>query len=206
MFLLHCDLWSPSTTITASGDSHLLSSMCDLTQFVVSVPTSDIHAHKLARILFQDILLKVGMCGLIVGDVGSTFFSVFSDACALLGIRLRAASCYNHKAVSIECFFRYLNKAVTIACSGRGTNQVWVEAAMITTYRWNCSPIDGTDIVRIIPAMGREFCFPFNLASGPNGPTPLPLSDPSASVLKYITQTSAHVDFAKKVVTLVIAN
>ena len=80
MFVLHCDLWSPGTTIATSGDSHLLSSMCDLTQFAVSVPTSDTHAHELARILFQDILLKVGMLGLIVVNTGSTFCSVFSDA------------------------------------------------------------------------------------------------------------------------------
>ena len=56
--------------------------MCNLTQFVVSVPVIDIHAHELARHLFQDILLKVGMCGLIVVDAGSTFCGVFADACA----------------------------------------------------------------------------------------------------------------------------
>jgi hypothetical protein len=206
MFVLHCDLWSPGTTIADSGDSHLLSSMCDLTQFVVSVPTLDIHAHELARLLFQEILLKVGMCGLIVVDAGSTFCGVFSDACALLGIRLHTASRGNHKAVSVERFFRYLNKAVTIASSDRGTHQVWVEAAMIATYAWNCSPIDGTDVVRSVPAMGREFRFPFDLATDPAATNPLPLSDPSASVLRYITQTSAHVDFAQKVVALVIAD
>jgi hypothetical protein len=146
------------------------------------------------------------MCGLIVVDAGSTFCGVFSDACALLGIRLHTASRGNHKAVSVERFFRYLNKAVTIASSDRGTHQVWVEAAMIATYAWNCSPIDGTDVVRSVPAMGREFRFPFDLATDPAATNPLPLSDPSASVLRYITQTSAHVDFAQKVVALVIAD
>jgi hypothetical protein len=77
MFALHCDLWSPGSAIADSGAAHLLSAMCDLTQFVVSVPVHDIHAHELTRLLFQEVLLKVGMCGLIVVDAGSTFW-VFS--------------------------------------------------------------------------------------------------------------------------------
>ena len=205
MFVLHCDLWSPGTTVATSGATHLLSAMCDLTQFVVSVPVSDIHAHELARLLFQDILLKVGMCGLIVVDAGSTFCGVFSDACSLLGIRLHAASRGNHKAVSVERFFRYLNKAVTIASSDRGTHLVWEQASMLATYAWNCSPIDGTDVVRSVPAMGREFKFPFDLAVDAQSHAPVgPSSDPSLSVLEYIKSTSQHVDFARRVVALVV--
>jgi len=205
MFVLHCDLWSPGTIANESGATHLLSAMCDLTQFVVSVPVTDIHAHELARLLFQEVLLKVGMCGLIVVDAGSTFCGVFADACELLGIRLHPASRGNHKAVSVERFFRYLNKAVTIASSDRGTHLVWVEASMIATYAWNCSPIDGTDVVRSVPAMGREFKFPFDLALDADGPVPAgPLSDPSTSVLEYIKHTGQHVDFARKVVALVV--
>ncbi len=205
MFVLHCDLWSPGATAAESGASHLLSAMCDLTQFVVSVPAHDIHAHELARLLFQEILLKVGMCGLIVVDAGSTFCGVFASACELLGIRLHAASRGNHKAVSVERFFRYLNKAVTIASSDRGTPLVWVEASMIATYAWNCSPIDGTDVVRSVPAMGREFKFPFDFAvDAASAATPAPLLDPSTSVLDYIKHTSCHVDFSRQVVALVV--
>jgi hypothetical protein len=48
MFVLHCDLWSPGSTVSSSGHNHLLSAMCDLTQFVVSVPVRTTHAHNLA--------------------------------------------------------------------------------------------------------------------------------------------------------------
>ena len=64
------------------------------------------------------------MCGLIIVDAGSTFCGVFTDVCEVLGIRLHPASRANHKAVSIERFFRYLVKAVTIASSDRGTHLV----------------------------------------------------------------------------------
>jgi hypothetical protein len=202
MFVLHCDLWSPGTTVSASGHTHLLSAMCDLTQFVVSVLVQTTHAYDLARFLLNEILMKVGMCGLIVVDAGSTFCGIFADACKLLGIQLHRASRGNHKAVSVERFFRYLNKAVTIASSDRGTQLVWVEAAMIATYAWNCSPIDGTDVVRSIPAMGREFKFPFDLALGIIGSqTIAPLSDSSTSVLDCIKQTSAHVDFPDRLLS-----
>jgi hypothetical protein len=102
MFVLDCDLWSPGSTISSSGHTHLLSAMCDLTQFVVSVPIRITHAHDLARVLFQEILLKVGMCGLIVTDAGSTFCGIFADTCKLLSIWLHAASHGNHKAISVE--------------------------------------------------------------------------------------------------------
>jgi hypothetical protein len=99
-----------------------------------------------------------------------------------------------------------LNKAVTIASSDRGTNLVWVKASMIVTYAWNCSPINGTDVVRSVPAMGREFKFPFDLALDATAKAVLPLADPGTSVIAYIQQTAEHVDFARQVVALVVAD
>jgi hypothetical protein len=205
MFILHCDLWSPGSIIANLGNSHLLSAMCDLTQFVVSVAAHDLHAHELACILFQEILLKIGMCGLIVVDAGSTFCGVFGKACELLGIRLHAASHGNHKAVSIKHSFQHLNEAVTVASSNRGTHLVWVEASMIATCVWNCSPVDGTDVVRSVPTMGREFKFPFCLALDADQPVPAgPLHDAGTSVLDCIKHAGQHVDFANQVVALFV--
>jgi hypothetical protein len=83
--------------------------------------------------------------------------------CALLKLQLHAAARGNHKAVSVERFFRVLNRSVAIACNDRGTNQVFVEAVHCTAYDWNASPIDGTDIIRSVAAVGREFKSPFDL-------------------------------------------
>jgi hypothetical protein len=90
--------------------------------------------------------------------------------------------------------------------SDRGTHLVWVEASMLATYAWNCSLIDGTDVVRSVPAMGREFKFPLDLAlNAPALPTS-PLSAPGTSVIAYIKHTAEHVDFARQVVALVVAD
>jgi hypothetical protein len=162
-------------------------------------------SHIAACVLFQEILLKAGMCGPIVNDAGSMFCGIFANACKLLGIWLHAASRGNHKAVSVEQCFCYLIKVVTIASSDCGTPLVWVKASMIATYARNCSPIDGTYVVRSVPAMGHEFKFPFDIALDANGgPLVESLSGSSASVPAYIQQTSAHIDFARQVVELVV--
>jgi hypothetical protein len=55
--------------------------------------------------------------------------------------------------------------------------------------------------------MGREFKFPFDIALDAEGGPPVkPLSDSSASVLTYIQQTSAHINFAHQVVEFVVNN
>jgi PAS domain-containing protein len=163
-YVLHVDLWVPGkTTATWDGSTHVLAAMCDLTGFVVSLTTSYVEAEDLARQFMQDILLKIGLCGLIVVDADSKFLGSFEVMCKLLGLRLHSAARSNHKAMSVERFFRSLNKAVTIASNDRGTNDVFVEAVHCFTYAWNASVIDGTDIVRSVAALGREFKFPLDI-------------------------------------------
>jgi hypothetical protein len=163
-FVLHVDLWVPGkTTATSDGSTHVLAAMCDLTGFVILLTTSAIEADSLARLFMQDVLLKIGLCGLIVVNADSKFLGAFESMCRLLGLRLHAAARANHKAILVERFFRSLNKAVAIATNDRGTNDVFVEAVHCFTYAWNASVIDGTDIVRSVAALGREFKFPLDL-------------------------------------------
>jgi hypothetical protein len=75
----------------------------------------------------------------------------------------------NHKAVSVQRFF---------VLSDRGTNKVFVEAVHCSAYAWKASPIDGTDIIRSVTAVGREFKFPFDLTLPTESPT---LADDSVS-------------------------
>ena len=76
--------------------------MCDLTGFVVAHSVRDITAEGLASTFMQEILLKVGLCGLVVVDAASSFLSVFEQMCAVLGLRFHPATRGNHKAVSME--------------------------------------------------------------------------------------------------------
>lgn len=38
---------------------------------------------------------------------------------------------------------------------------------MISAYAWNAMPIDGTDIIQIVPAIGRPLRFPMDIALAP---------------------------------------
>ena len=69
----------------------------------------------------------------------------------------------NHKGLTVEHFHRFLNKSITIAAEDRGTNDIFVLDGIAAGYAWNSAPIDGTDILRSIPAIGRELHFPIDI-------------------------------------------
>ena len=131
-----------------------MNSMCNLTGFVITNATSNITAQDLSRLLVQEVLLKVGFCGLIVVEDGSTFKGLFCTVCNILNIDIHVAARGNHQAVGVEHFHRFLNKAVGMVSNDRGTNTVFVEVAHTATYAWNSSPIDGTNIISSVPAVG----------------------------------------------------
>jgi hypothetical protein len=81
----------------------------------------------------------------------------------ILGLEFHASARGNHIAVSVEQFFRFLNQAVTINTKDRGTNQVLIVSTQCATYAWNSSPIDGTEIIRSVAAVGREFKFSLDI-------------------------------------------
>jgi hypothetical protein len=169
-FILHVDLWAPGSITDYRGNSYLLAGMCDLTGFIVQTAVTDITSHELARVFYQEFLLKFGMCGMVVVDAGSNFLSVFAAMCDVLSIRFHAAAKRNHKAVSVERYFRFLNKAVAIAINDRDDPTVWVPACMTASYAWNSGPIDDTDILRSVAAVGRPFLFPIDVSLLPLPP------------------------------------
>ena len=71
--VISVDLWSPGKIESTMGYKHLLNSMCDMCQFVVSVPVKQTTAEYLARLFMENMLLKFGLCVVIVVDDGSTF-------------------------------------------------------------------------------------------------------------------------------------
>jgi hypothetical protein len=198
-YILHVDLWAPGEIANYRGETYLLNAMCDLTGFVLVNATNNITAHDLARLLVQEVLLKIGFCGLISIDDGSTFKGLFQEVCSILNIEIHVAARGNHKAVGVEHFHRFLNKAVGIAANDRGTNTIFVEASHTAAYAWNSSPIDGTDIIRSIPAVGRPFRFPFDLSISP---VPTPTSDQASDVHAFLRLASPTTQFAEQVLRL----
>jgi hypothetical protein len=170
-------------------------------QFVITCPVASTHAHELARVFMQDVLLKVGFCGLIVIDDGNTFKGDFTAMCDKLDLRYHILSRGNHKALSVERYHRFLNKAITIAANDRGTNEVFVKAGAVSAYAWNSSPIDGTEITRSIPAVGREFKFPGDFTLGP---ALKPTQDRATAVQHYLQLTASDATLATAILKVVL--
>ena len=63
-WIIHTYFWIPGNASTNSRDNtgYLLNSLCDLTQFVVSIPTFDINTAALAGLFMEEVLLTFGMC------------------------------------------------------------------------------------------------------------------------------------------------
>ena len=199
--ILHADLWCPGDYTDYTGSHYLLNVICDLTQFVVVVPVTGSTSALMAKYFMQDVLLKFGLCLLVVIDDGTPFKSAFTAACIVLKIPFEYVAKRNHKSLLIEKMHRFLNKVVTIAASDRSTLYCFVEAGIAAGYAWNSVPIDSTDIIRSIPAISCELRFPLDLrmASLPK------LTEFQAnSVIEYLRLTDKYRIFAMKVLKILI--
>ena len=184
-----------------NGNVALMNIMCDMTQFYIVVPVPDEVASTLVEYFMQHVLLKFGICNLVILDDSSPFKGVFSAMCKALRINYDIFSKRNHKRLLLEKFHRFLNKVVTIAVEDRGTNDVFVAASVATGYAWNSSPIDGTDTLCSVPALGRELRFPFDVDIS----ALLPLvSNNADSVVSYLRLTDSNCHFATAILKILI--
>jgi hypothetical protein len=115
-------------------------------------------------------------------------------------MRARTGGCGSGS--SLTRFHSFLNKSVTLATNDRDNiAEVYIPASALACYAWNSSPIDGTYIVRSVPAVGREFWFPFDFEYVPS-PT---LTDDSAGVVhRYLSLAGSNWTFAAEVLKLLL--
>jgi hypothetical protein len=70
----------------------------------------------------------------------------------------------------VECFHRFLNKTFTMETNDRHhpNKEAVVTISHLADYTWYSAPIDGTATIHSVPAVGREFRFPFNFEYVPS--------------------------------------
>ena len=144
----------PGYITDSNGNVALMNTMCDMCHFVVVVPVPDETSVTLADYFVQHVLMKFGMCYLIVLDDGTSFKGEFVAMCQSLNLNYEILAKRNHKG---------LNKSVTIAAEDHDTIDIFVPAGIAAGYAWNSAPIDGTDILRSIPPIGKEIHFPLDI-------------------------------------------
>ena len=113
--------------------------------------------------------MTFGMCYYAVLDYGTPIKGSFIAICQSLNLNYNVLAKRNYKGLSVEHFRLFFNKSVTIAAEDHGINDIFVPTGIAADYVWNSAPIDGTDIFRSIPTIGRKLHFPsdVNLNTAP---------------------------------------
>ena len=76
-----------------------------------------------ARAFMEGVLLKFGLCIVIVVDDDSKFMALFEAMAKSLNIRLHRVSKRNHKAIGVERYHKFLNHNARINSSARQTHK-----------------------------------------------------------------------------------
>ena len=122
-----------------------------------------IDSQDVAMASFAAFFIPFGIPRLIIVDDDGLFNGVFQATFQQLQMPILPVSPENHKACWNERFHRHLNKVQKIISADTGTLKQWKQGTLFAVYSWNAGPIDGTDIPRLVAAIGREFPFPIDL-------------------------------------------
>jgi hypothetical protein len=202
MGLLHVDAYVPGATESFNeGFTGILVAMCDLTGFVAIAPFAKATSGDFARGFCSQILFRYGLCSRVVVDDDSKLKGVFKEMCLSLRLDYILLSKGNHQGMRCERFNRYLNKVLKIECSKRGTNRVFVEAAVLAAYAWNSMPIDGTDIVRSFVVCGRIFRLPLDIALDS---LPEPTDDNALCVQRFLSSVSDSLGTSRQILSFLV--
>jgi hypothetical protein len=93
---IHCDLWSAGEIGEDGSQLHMLTAMCNMTQYVLITHAKSTLAYDLAPLFMQEVLLKVGFCVVVVIDEGGTFKGIFQEMCGILKIRCHTVARSNY--------------------------------------------------------------------------------------------------------------
>ena len=192
--VISMDLWSPGDIESLMGVTKVLNCMCDMTTCVVSVVIKHANLSELAQVFMEHILLKFGLCLVVVVDDGTPFMHIFEQIMKALNIRLHRVLKRNHKAVDVERYHRFDYHVVTLVATTQETRKCFVEASMVAAYAWNDIPINGTDTPRSTPAIGRPIRFHMDMAIAE---LPHPIDDTSKGTVSYMCSIRSDARFAR---------
>ena len=82
----------------------------------------------------QHMMMKFGLCHLVVLDNITPFKGSFIATCQVLNLNYNILTKWNHKGFYVEYFHRFLKKTVTITVKERGTNNIFVPTSISADY------------------------------------------------------------------------
>lgn len=106
------DLIGPLTT--SNGKLYIVTIICDLTKYLVCVPTNDKTAKAVAQAIFHKFYLVYGPMKSIRTDRGTEFTNeLIKELCALMGAKHSLSTAYHHQTVgTVERNHREFNRYI----------------------------------------------------------------------------------------------
>lgn len=122
-----------------NGNNYTLTIMCDLSKYLISAALPSKDAKKIAKAIFEHVILIYGPIKEIIADCGSEFKNqILKELCALLNIQQIHSTPYHHETVGVvERNHRVLNEYFR---SYLNTHQQWEEYIKYYTFCFNTTP------------------------------------------------------------------
>ena len=92
---------------------------------------------------------------------------------------------------------KFLNHSHKIYGEERQTSKIFLEVGMVLLYAWNASPIDETDIIRSVPAIGCKLKYPMDIDIAEISQV---IDMASQSVVGYLRHIQHDVEFSRQLV------
>ena len=105
----------------------------------------------------EEVVLSFGMVAVavVVVDTYSRFRVTFEAMCKFFQITSWHLSRGNHKGNIIKKYHRFLNKIQSITEQYHGSYDIFIQNAKTSQYVWNSAPIDDTNAMRSVAAVGK---------------------------------------------------
>lgn len=132
---VYIDFVGPIAT-SAEGHKYIFTAICDLTKFLVAVPTKDCTALTAAECLLEHILCRYSFPARLISDNATSFTSqIIKELCKLCVIKKIFTSPYHPQANMVERAHRTLNSYMrAYTANNRDT---WHEILKYATFAYN---------------------------------------------------------------------
>jgi hypothetical protein len=162
--VLFLGVWTPGDFPSKWGELKVLTCLEGMTSFAEAAFINKADSTTVSRAAFASFFIPKGLAKLVIFDAGSKFAGAMIKMCTSLGIPYHTVAKENHKAILNKQFHRYLNKVTKIHQANYKSLDQWTMGVFFSLYGWNTSPVNGTNITRLVAAKGRKCNFPINLA------------------------------------------
>ena len=157
---VHIDLFGP--LLSTDGKKYLLTATDAFTKYCYAWPINDKSAITVAKTLFENYFLKVGMCHELFSDQGLEFNNKICDElCKILQIKHNTTTAYRPQANSTsEIFNKTIAKYLSSFVDAKTKN--WIDYVNPMLFAYNTSYHSTTKCTPFFLTYGHEARYPSN--------------------------------------------